>query len=57
MNLSRRLITLKSNLGTAAIGFYIVETAEKPILTTFSANSFGNLVSSILFVLSLAVLP
>jgi hypothetical protein len=42
INLSKRLITLKSSLETAIIGSYIIEIAEKPILITSSADSFGN---------------
>jgi len=56
INLFKRLITLKSSLGIAAIGFYKVGTAEKPIFITFSTNSFNNLVLSILSALSLVVL-
>ena len=51
-----KLITLKSSLGTAAIGFYIVGTVGRPIFATSSANSFSNLVLFTLSALSLAVL-
>ena len=57
INLTRRLITLKSSLGTAAIGFYKVGTAERPICVTSLANSSGSLVLSALSALSLAVSP
>jgi hypothetical protein len=56
-NLSKKLITLKSSLGIAAIGSYEVGTAERPILITSSANSSGSLVLSTLSALSLVVLP
>jgi len=56
INLFKRLITLKSNLKTVAIGFYIVEIAKKLILTTFLANSSNNLILYTLFALSLVVL-
>ena len=52
-----RLITLRSSLGTAAIGSYVVGTVERPILITSLANSFGILVLSTLSTLSLAVSP
>jgi len=39
----------------AAIGSYVVGTVGKSILTTSLADSFGNLVSSALFALSLVV--
>jgi len=57
INLFRRLITLRSSLGTAAIGSYKVGTAERPIFITSLANSSGNLVLFILSALSLVVLP
>jgi hypothetical protein len=57
INLSRRLITLRSSLGTAAIGSYKVGTAGRPILITSLANSSSSLVLSTLSTLSLVVLP
>ena len=57
INLFKRLITLKSSLGIAAIGFYKVGIAGRPIFITSSANSFGSLVLSTLSALSSAVLP
>jgi len=51
-----RLTVLKSSLGTAAIGFYVVGTVKRPIFLTFSANSSSNLVLSTLSTLSLVVL-
>ena len=56
IKLFRRLITLKSNLGTAAIGSYIVGTVGRPILATSLANSSGNLALSTLSTLSLVAL-
>jgi hypothetical protein len=56
INLSRRLITLRSNLGIAAIGSYKVGIVERPILITSLANSSSSLVLSTLFTLSLVVL-
>ena len=50
-------MTLRSSLGTVAIGSQIVGTAGKPILKTSLANSSGNLVLSTSSTLSLAVLP
>jgi len=52
INLSRRLITLRSSLGIAAIGFYIIGTVGRPILITSLANSSSNLVLSTLSTLS-----
>ena len=57
ISLSRRLITLKSNLGLAATGSYEVKIAERPIIITSSVNSSGTSVSSTLSALFLAVLP
>ena len=57
INSFRRLITLRSSLGTAAIGSYKVRTAGRPILVTSLANSSGSLVLSTLSTLSLAVSP
>jgi len=57
INSFRRLITLRSSLGTAAIGSYKVGIAGRPILITSLANSSGSLVLSTLFTLSLAVSP
>jgi len=56
INLSRRLIILRSSLGIAAIGFYKVGTAEKPILITFSTNSSSSLVLFTSSILSLIIL-
>jgi len=42
INLFGRLITLKSSLGTVAIGFYEVGTVKKPILITPLADSSGS---------------
>ena len=56
IKLFRRLISLRSSLGTAAIGSYIEGMVERPILIASSANSSGNLTLSTLFALSLAVL-
>ena len=56
INLSGRLITLRSSLGTAAIGSYKVGTVGRPILITFLANSSSSIVLSTLSTLSLAVL-
>jgi len=55
INLSRRLITLRSSLGIAAIGFYEVGIAGRPILITSSADSSSSLVLSTLSALFLAV--
>jgi hypothetical protein len=52
-----KLITLRSSLGTVAIGSYIVGIVGRPILTTSLANSSSNLVLYTLSTLSLAVLP
>ena len=57
INLSRRLITLRSSLGIAAIGSYKVGTVGRPILITSLANSSSSLVLSTLSALSLAVSP
>ena len=57
INLSRKLITLRSSLGIAAIGSYKVGTAERPILITSLANSSSSLVLSTLSTLSLVVSP
>ena len=57
INLSRRLITLRSSSGTAAIGSYKVGTAGRPIFITSSANSSSSSVSSTLSASSSAVLP
>jgi len=57
INLFRRLITLRSSLGIAAISSYKVGIAKRPIFITSSANSSSSLVLSTLFTLSLAVLP
>ena len=57
INLSRRLITLRSSLGIAAIGSYKVGMAGRPILITSLANSSSNLALSTLSALSLVVLP
>jgi len=57
INLSRRLITLRSSLGTAAIGSYVIGTVGRPILITSLANSSSNLVLSTLSILFLTVLP
>ena len=51
-----RLITLRSSLGMAAIGSYIVGTVGRPILITSLANSSSNLALSTLSTLSLAAL-
>jgi len=51
INLSGRLIILKSSLGTVAKGFYEVEIAKRPIFIISLADSSGG------SVLSLAVLP
>ena len=51
-----RLITLRSSLGTAAIGSYVVGTVGRPILITSLANSSSNLALSTLSTLSLAAL-
>ena len=56
INLSRRLITLRSSLGIVAIGSYKVGTVGRPILITSLANSSSSLVLSTLSTLSLAVL-
>jgi len=56
INLSRRLITLRSSLGIAAIGSYKVGIVGRPILITSSTNSSSSLVLSTLSTLSLAVL-
>ena len=56
INISSRLITLRSSLGIVIIGSYKVETAERPILITSLANSSSSLVLSTLSALSLAVL-
>ena len=56
INLSRRLITLRSSLGIAAIGSYKVGIVGRPILITSLANSSSSLVLSTLSALSLAVL-
>ena len=56
IKLFRRLITLKSNLGTAAIGSYIVGTVKKPIFIISSADSSSNLILFTLSTLSSAVL-
>ena len=53
INLFGRLITLRFNLGTAAIGFYKVATVGRPIFVISSANSSGSLV---LFILSAFIL-
>jgi len=55
INLSGRLITLKFNLGIAAIGSYKVGTAGRPIFITSSANNSGSSVLSTSSALSLAV--
>jgi len=55
-----KLTTLRSSLGTVAIGSHIVGIVGRPILTTSLANSSSNLAlstSSTLSALSLAVLP
>ena len=57
INLFRKLITLKSSLGIAAIGFYKIGTVKRPILVTSSTNSFSSLILSTLFILSLVILP
>jgi hypothetical protein len=57
INLSRRLITLRSSLGIAVIGSYKVGTARRPILIIASADSSGSLVLSTLSALSLAASP
>ena len=57
INLFRRLITLKSNLGIVAIGFYKIGIVKKPIFITFLANSFNSLVLFTLSALFLAVSP
>jgi len=57
INLSRRLITLRSSLGIVAIGSHKVGTVERPILITSLANSSGSLVLSTSSALSLVVLP
>jgi hypothetical protein len=51
-----RLTTLRSSLGTAAIGSYVVGTVGRPILITSLANSSSNLALSTLSTLSLAAL-
>ena len=51
-----RLTTLRSSLGTVAIGSYIVEIVGRSILITSLTNSSSNLVLSTLSALSLAVL-
>ena len=56
INLSRRLITLRSSLGIAAIDSYKVGTAGRAIFITSLANSSSSLVLSTLSVLSLVVL-
>ena len=57
INLSRRLITLRSSLGTTAIDSYEVDIAGRPILVISSANSSSSLVLSTLSTLSLVALP
>ena len=57
INLSRRLITLRSSLGIAAIGSYKVETAGRPIYITSLANSSSSSVLSTLSASSLTVSP
>ena len=57
INLFKKLITLRSSLGTAAIGSHKVGTAERPILITSLADSSGSSVLSTLSALSLAVSP
>ena len=56
INLSGRLITLRSSLGIVAIGSYKVGTVKRPILIISLANSFGSLDLSTLSALFLAVL-
>jgi len=56
INLSRRLITLKSSSEIAAIGSYKVGTVKRPIFVTSSANSFSSSVLSTSSALSLVVL-
>ena len=46
INSSRRLIILRSNSRIAAIGFYEVGIAERPIFITSSADSSSSSVSS-----------
>jgi hypothetical protein len=57
INLSGRLITLRSSLGIAAIGSYKVGIVGRPILITSSANNSSSSVLSTLSALSLVVLP
>ena len=54
---SQQLITLKSNLRIAAIGFYKIKIVKRPIFITFLVNSFSSLVLFTLFTLSLVVSP
>ena len=56
INLSGRLITLRSSLGIVAIGFYKVGTVKRPILIISLANIFSSLVLFILSALFLVVL-
>ena len=56
MNLFKRLLILKFNLGIVAIGFYKVETAKRPIFINFLFNSFSSLILYILLFLFLVVL-
>ena len=48
INLSRRLITLRSSLGIVVIGSYKVGTVGRPILIISLANSSSSLVLSTL---------
>ena len=57
INLSRRLITLRSSLEIAAIGSYKVGIAGRPILITSSANISSSLGLSTLSTLSLVASP
>ena len=56
INLSKRLITLKSSLGIAAIGSYKIDIAKRPIFVISLANSFSSLVLFTLSALFLAAL-
>ena len=56
INLFRRLLTLRFNLGIVAIGSHKVGIVGRLIFIISLADSFGSLVLSTLSALSLAVL-
>jgi hypothetical protein len=56
INLSRRLITLRSSLEIVAIGSYKVGIVGRPIFIIYLANISSSLVLSTLSILSLVVL-